>query len=250
MTAVKSELLYTKEYKLLSSDVDMFRRLRLSRLFTMLQEAAIAHTEALGAGREKTLDRGLLWVVGLQRIEIRALPGYDDPVVLTSWPGETRFTMFPRYCRLTAPDGTEYLRTSAFWTLMDAESRKMIDPKKAGISIPGLVTGEEAGFPLPPKNAPAAFTRAFTVPYSWVDLNGHMNNSRYPDLAEDLMPEALRGRVPQEIRMEYLAEARCGETITVEGSFADGLLTLTGSTDKKVFRLSFRYPNDEGELSR
>ena len=50
--------------------------------------------------------------------------------------------------------------------------------------------------------------------------------------------------------MEYLAEARCGETITVEGSFAEGLLTLTGSTDKKVFRLSFRYPNDEGELSR
>ena len=35
---------YEQAYTVLSSDTDAFQRLRLSRLFTMLLEAAIAHT--------------------------------------------------------------------------------------------------------------------------------------------------------------------------------------------------------------
>ena len=65
--------IYRKEYTLLSSDVDAQRRLRLSTLFTMLQEASIAHTTELGMGREKTLDQGLLWIVTLQQASIRRL---------------------------------------------------------------------------------------------------------------------------------------------------------------------------------
>ena len=42
---------YEKAYRLLSSDVDAGQRLRLSRLFTFLQEASIAHTTEQGMGR-------------------------------------------------------------------------------------------------------------------------------------------------------------------------------------------------------
>ncbi len=69
---------YERRFRLKSSDVDKDRRLRTSVLFSMLQEAAIAHTEELGMGREKTLDRGLLWIVTLQRAEIERMPLYDE----------------------------------------------------------------------------------------------------------------------------------------------------------------------------
>ena len=49
--------IYQQQLALRSSDVDAARRLRLSALFTLLQEAAIAHTTELGMGREKTLDK-------------------------------------------------------------------------------------------------------------------------------------------------------------------------------------------------
>ncbi|MBQ1305318.1 MAG: hypothetical protein IIY44_02855, partial [Erysipelotrichales bacterium] len=58
--------IYRKTYTLKSKDVDMFRKLRISRLFEMLQEAAIAHTEELGCRRDKTLDKGFLWIVTQQ----------------------------------------------------------------------------------------------------------------------------------------------------------------------------------------
>ena len=49
--------IYTEHLKLRSRDVDMFRRLRSSELFKLLQQVSIRHTEQLGMGREKTLDR-------------------------------------------------------------------------------------------------------------------------------------------------------------------------------------------------
>ena len=50
---------YREELLLRSKDVDIFRRLRTSELFRLLQEASIRHTEQLGMGRDKTLDKGV-----------------------------------------------------------------------------------------------------------------------------------------------------------------------------------------------
>ena len=55
-----SELVYSTTKTLLADDVTMQRNLRPSVLMRWLQEASIAHTEALGAGRAKTLDKGAL----------------------------------------------------------------------------------------------------------------------------------------------------------------------------------------------
>ena len=59
---------------MLADDVTMFRKLRPSVLLRLIQEISIAHTEALGAGRAKTLDKGVLWVVARMKIEISRLP--------------------------------------------------------------------------------------------------------------------------------------------------------------------------------
>ena len=55
--------IYTERLTLRSKDVDMFRHLRTSEFFKLLQEASIRHTEQLGMGRDKTLDKGILWVL-------------------------------------------------------------------------------------------------------------------------------------------------------------------------------------------
>ena len=135
--------LYDREYKILASDVDMYRRLRLSRLFTLLQEVSIAHTEELGMGRDKTLDRGFLWVVTMQRVDIRRLPVYDEHVRIQSWPGRTMYVMFPRCYRMTDLSGNILLEAAGFWMLINAETRAMIAPMKEGIVIPDMSDGTD-----------------------------------------------------------------------------------------------------------
>ncbi len=65
---------FTRDYRIAYSDADLKQQLRLSRLFTLLQEAATDHAALLGAGSDKTLDRGLLWIVTLQEAIVHRMP--------------------------------------------------------------------------------------------------------------------------------------------------------------------------------
>ena len=233
--------IYVKDYQILSCDVDPMRRLRLSRLFTMLQEAAIAHTEALGAGRAKTLDKGYLWVVTLQQAKIARLPVYDEKVRLTSLPGEMMHMIYPRYYRLEDEQGNELVNASALWVLVDQTSRALTEPAKTGVYIDGVKPDGRTLFPRPPKLPAGENETEFTVPYSYVDLNGHMNNTKYFDLAEDLMSEELRAGEVQDISVEYTGEARHGGRMILSRSAENGLFLLSGKTEKRLFRIGMKY---------
>ena len=187
---------YREELLLRSKDVDMFRRLRTSELFRLLQEASIRHTEQLGMGRDKTLDKGVLWVLLMQRAEILRMPEYDENIVLKSWPGKTMHLLFP---------------------------------------------GEEIAMPGAVAKADCAFERDFTVPYSFVDLNGHMNNTRYFDLAEDCVGAAAAGKLLRGVSVEYQNEARLSQTLHLRWSGEDGSVFLCGETDRPVFRMRLEY---------
>jgi len=271
---------YERRFRLKSSDVDKDRRLRTSVLFSMLQEAAIAHTEELGMGREKTLDRGLLWIVTLQRAEIERMPLYDEDVVLRSWPGRTMHLLFPRYFSLETAGGEPLLKASSIWSLIDARTRAIVFPEKHGIEIEGVTTGAEIALPSAPRPVSQAASgqadsaaqqlctakRSFTVPYSFVDLNGHMNNTRYFDLAEDMIfsqeggfakasaapadqpaakaaasedQPAAKAPAPKLICSEFSREVRLGETISISLSSDAGkhFILGTAADGKPCFKL-------------
>ena len=232
---------YRTQLRLRNKDVNLYRRLRTSALFELLQEASIRHTEELGAGRALTLDRGFLWMVTMQRAEIARMPEYDELITVESWPGETMHLLCPRYYRILDEQGVPLLSASAIWTLVDAGTRRVIFPDMYGISIEGEVTGHEIALPTPLKKAAGEVSARFTVPYSYLDLNGHMNNTRYFDLAEDHIPAPAEGRALREIATEYAGEARLGAEIALTVEAGEDSFLVSGDTDKKIFRMSLRY---------
>ena len=216
--------IYTERLTLRSRDVDMFRRLRTSELFKLLQEASIRHTEQLGMGRDKTLDKGILWVLLMQRAEITRMPEYDERIVLRSWPGKTMHLLFPRFYSLETEAGEGLVKASALWGLVDAKTRKAVFPERYGVEIAGMENGEEIELPGPIRKLDCDREKRFEVPYSYVDLNGHMKGKRL-----------------KEIRAEYVNEARIGEALILRWNGEDGEVFLSGESSKPVFRMTLRY---------
>ena len=237
--------IFERELLLGSEHVDCFRRLRTSTLFELLQTLSIRHTEELGMGRDKTLDRGLLWVIARQYVVIDRMPVYDERITLRSWPGETMRVLFPRYYEILSQNGETLARGSAVWSLMDAKERTTAFPDEYGVEIAGVETGRELPYltRVKPLETPNHFD--FTVPYSYVDLNGHMNNTRYFDLVEDRLPAAKAGKILREIHAEYSAEAKRDAVLHVAWGEENGQYYVNGSAEHPCFKMSLTYADGE-----
>ena len=233
--------IYRQDFQILSSDVDMSRKLRLSSLFTRLQEAAIAHTIDLGVTRDKTLDQGLLWAVTQYRAVFHRLPEYDEKVSLLSWPGKTMHLYFPRYFRLVDTNGIVLFEAVSLWVLIDQSTRGIIFPESHDIFIKETVTGNELPLPGRIRRQETDDSFSFTVPYSFVDLNGHMNNARYYDIAVDNMPSEMRSRRLRELSSEHIGEAQLGDVMKIGCAASEDSFYICGEKEKPVFRIKMLF---------
>ena len=148
--------------------------------------------------------------------------------------------LFPRYSRLTGEDGEVLAESSALWILMDENTRGRVFPEQAGVFVPGAKNAPAIPLPRALSMAKGEDT-PFGVPYSYADINGHMNNARLMDLAEDVMPDELRKMNVREIEAEYCAEAKPGDRLTLRSERQDGVFRLSGEMERPVFKLALRY---------
>ncbi len=165
---------------------------------------------------------------------------------IVTWPGKIRHLLFPRFYRIEDGAGNALIEASSLWALMDRETRKAAFFGQHGIDVPPVVTGNEIPLPSVPRTQPAKVTGAFTVPYSYIDQNGHMNNTRYFDLAEDVMPADLRRRPLCRVQTEYSREAVLGTEITLKSERdADTFLLVGENEGQKLFKLAFTYASEQ-----
>lgn len=236
---------YEKQIHIVSADADMWQRLRPGVLARMLQEAAIAHSEELGAGHAATFERGALWILTRMAVEVTRLPMYREDVLLRTWPGRTMHVLFPRYYEMTTAAGEPLLRASSLWLLMWAQERKMAFPRELGITVEGAERGGEP--PLPDRAVPfppeLPGSEARTVRFSETDLNGHLNNTRYLDWADDLLTPAYhREHALRALWVEYRSEILCGQTAVLRYAMNGDTLYLRGQAEEKEsFRLKAEY---------
>lgn len=233
--------IWKRKYRVLNNDVNMYQDMRTSRLMELLQQACISHTEELGMGREKTLDKGILWVVLQQAVRIQRMPVYDEEIIIECWPGDTMHVLFPRYFDILDTEGNIMLEGSCLWTLIDADTRKMVFADRYGIEIPGDSSKQSIDLPEPIRRMETDQKRSFTVPFSYCDLNGHMNNTKYFDLAEDTIRAIAGGKKLSSITTEYASEVRYQQTMEISWKEDHTFCYLSGDTDKNCFRIQMTF---------
>lgn len=217
------EPLYVKEFEVSPVAVDQFGRLKTGRLLAFLQEAAGDHSAILGTDQKALTDKNLFWAVIRHRVQITRLPGMGEKLRIETWPMPTTRTAYPRSTIAYDEAGNECFRSISLWILMDAGTRAMVLPGKSGVEVRGLLRGCELQAPssLTPKEMGNVQTR--TVRYTDLDINGHMNNCRYPDWVDDLLPSGFHARHEiREITLCYMSEVRENEEVTLHFDLSDG----------------------------
>lgn len=122
---------------------------------------------------------------------------------------------------------------TTLWLLMDEKKRSMVMPEQYGICLNG--GDAPADFDLPKiialPDEKTAYEKIVTAPFSFADINGHINNAHYFDIAEDAIPlEDVKLLKPAGFEAEYEKEILPGDEIR---------LTYLKAADGWYFRGTF-----------
>ena len=199
--------IYTQEFQVSDIHVDRFGRVKPSVLLYFVQEAAGQHCSLLAVDYERLSHKHLFWAVTRNRVQVSRLPMLHETITVVAYDA----------------NGEELFRSISLWVLMDDRTRAMILPGKSGIVVDGTLTGTELTVPHAIASRPMEQSVQQTVGFTLLDRNGHMNNTRYMDWVDDLLPSGFHEIHPvQEFTVCYLNEAREGDQIRVDYEMTDG----------------------------
>lgn len=212
--------IYRKRYDIDPTSVDRFGRLRTSVMLRYAQQVAGEHCSILSLDYDSLLAKGMFFAVVRNRLQVTRTPRVGETITLETWPMPTTRTAYPRSTVAYDEKGNEVFRSVTLWVLMDIRSRSMILPSKSGIDVEGTLRGNELASPrsLLPKTLEKTLRRK--VCFTDLDRNGHMNNARYLDWIDDLLPSSFhKDRPAMDVTLCYMNEAREGHTLDVTWDF-------------------------------
>ena len=227
---------YTTRYFVSTLHSDCFGRCKPSSLLRFAQDAAGEHCVLLGTDWDSMAKHRYFWAVIRQRMEITRLPKDGETVTVKTWPMPTTRVAYPRATEGFDDHGNSLFKIISLWVIMDMDTRAMVLPGKSGIDVPGTSFGTELKAPggLPAFEGSEDMHR--TVTFSDLDVNGHMNNTRYLDWICDLLPAAFHKDHPMKaVSICYMSEALEGQSLRLshgEGDVfkVDGSLSQTDAS--------------------
>ena len=235
--------MYTKEFFIESTDVNAKLDIKLSALLRMMQDVATEHAETLHIGKADTLDKGLYWVITRYYIEMIKYPKYLTNIKISTYPGDDMKFIFPRYFLIESMDGELLGRASSSWVVLNkADHRVNLRPFPNLGPIPTEHVENEIVLPEKVTSQEVDFVEKRKVRYSEIDLNGHLNNTKYMEYILDMKDSSfyLDNKISS-ILINYEKELLDGDEVELYSSNTNPEYILGKSKDAKIFEAKIVY---------
>ncbi len=226
------QAIFEKTFTIRSTEVDADSNCRPSAILGFFQELATDHAEDLGITRDYLVENyHAVWLLSRVWMRLDRPLKMGETITVRTWHrGAEKLFMYRDFDILS--QGNVVGEGVSAWIVADLADRKMLRPSSVERIVDSPFPAEKRkSLQLKSLHRPGALEDVYekTVRWSDVDLNGHMNNTKYADAAMDAFsPAELRGRFLSEMYLNYTLECRPGETITVsraeteEGFFVEG----------------------------
>jgi acyl-ACP thioesterase len=208
---------FSEEYRITSYLVNLRQRAGLYGILNLIQDVGWQHAVELGF---RFSEEGLAWVFTRQKLRMSRWPGWNESVRLDTWlrPVTKSPFVFRDYELYVGREKVGEC-TSSF-TVIDTKTRKLAQPDWSRFENAwrqGAALALEPGkIPPDPKARDLA---EFEVRNSDLDLNDHVNNTKYAQWVLDAVSlDAVKSVDVYEYEINFLAETKKGDLITVQQS--------------------------------
>jgi acyl-ACP thioesterase len=203
------------EYQVSSYLTDLKKQLSLPALFYLLQESAFIHAESHNFGWTSLSENNFFWALARIKAQINDYPVWKDSIFVETWSKGPDMVMAYRDFEVFLPDGKKILSATSAWLMLSMETRKpqrialMKDKFPASYDRSALDVRLEK---LPQHKIQTNNYAVNTVPYSAIDVNGHVNNTLYIQWIIDSFPfDYILNHDVYDIEINYLQEAMANQ---------------------------------------
>lgn len=186
-------VILTEQFKIPSYAVGADNRLRLSALLQFQEQAGEQQLGEHGLPYAVLKEKGVAFLVTRLQSLVTRLPQMNEQVTLKTWHRDVKGVQFFRCYSWVDQTGAPLIDSVTAFALVDVNTHRLLRPD-ALKELPFL--NEPAAVnacPDPKKEIPPALTEIAAMRPRWseLDLNGHVNNTRYADFLCDNIPSGM-----------------------------------------------------------
>lgn len=209
-------MIFEKEYELRAADFDRYDRIHPSSVLSLFQDVAGIHANALGIGFDALMARKTIWVLTKVRYRMVGTPRRYETVRVRTWPLPPARVNFRREYVMETPDGRVLVQGTSEWVVVHSEKRRVLP---ATDLYPGddycTDTFFEGRLAKVPVFTPDSAGRSLTTGFTQLDINGHVNNTRYADYVMDALAPG-EGETVRELQIDYHRELLSDQTVELQ----------------------------------
>ena len=235
---------YIINKEITSVEVDFNLDTKLSNIFLFFQEVSSIQSEVFHIGKADTLDKDLHWVITRFNVEITRLPKYGEHIKVLTYPGSSNVLFFNRHYRILDEKDNVLVKASSIWCVIDDKTHMVKKDPFNGLKLPVLSMEDE--LPLPNKITYKEGNLIYkkTIKYSDIDLNSHLNNTRYIELIQDAFDiDFYKSHKLVNLTINYLAELKLNDEVSIYKDEGEEITIRGSKEDKDHFLCSLKFIN-------
>ncbi|MBR6807739.1 MAG: hypothetical protein IKM46_05075 [Clostridia bacterium] len=226
---------WTEKYKLGAAETDVNSIASPSAILRYMQDSSNSQMLALKPTYEELLEQGLSFVLSKITVSMYGTLKAHDSFEGETWACPSKGVTFNR-CYRIKKDDIIVAEASSVWALLNINERKLCRVTDVELNYgedEPLELDTPTRFRIPPEvNLTLVGERI--VEYADCDLNGHMNNTRYPDILCSYIT-SMKGVRPAKMSINFVSEAPLGCSIKIySGFYDDAYYVRTVRDDGKV----------------
>ncbi len=238
-------MIYEERYKVKISDINSKNEATNKFLLTALEDVACSHATAVEKGEAHAREHGLVWVILNWKLKVLKRPLYLEDIIVKTWLHDTEKLITYRDFEIYNNQGEVLACATSRWCMMNLETRRLVKIEDKYIKVYEPEGGKkvfEEDIKKIKEDKEYTNIMKYTVRHSDIDINKHMHNLNYLDLAYDTLPSNVRLENDfDNVLIEYRKEMKEGEEATCYYNKKDNQHVVTIKTEDKENALIMLY---------